>query len=121
MAYGDINNTEDIMDSRDVIKRIEDLEAELEDQYDEDEAEELAKLKEFAEEGAQCAPDWEYGETIIRESHFTEYAKQLADDIGAIDANASWPLSFIDWDKAANALKMDYSEIDFDGVTYYVR
>ena len=27
----------------------------------------------------------------------------------------------IDWDRAAEDLKMDYSAIDFDGVTYYVR
>ena len=32
-----------------------------------------------------------------------------------------WPNTCIDWDQAAGELKMDYSAVDFDGVTYWIR
>jgi antirestriction protein len=49
------------------------------------------------------------------------YAQDFAEDIGAIDRNAGWPLGCIDWEAAADELKSDYSSIEFDGVTYWVR
>ncbi len=127
-----IDNTDDMIDSRDVIARIEELESERDadpenrtpEEWAEhypDDAAELAALKAFAEEAEGYAPDWRYGATLIRDSYFTEYAEQLADDIGAIDRNARWPLSCIDWDKAASELQQDYTGVEFDGVTYWVR
>lgn len=59
--------------------------------------------------------------TLIRDDYFTTYAEQLAEDIGAIDRNAQWPMSYIDWEAAANALRQDYSECELDGVTYLIR
>jgi hypothetical protein len=50
-----------------------------------------------------------------------EYAEQLAEDIGAINKNATWPNDCIDWEKAADQLKQDYTEVDFDGVAYWIR
>ena len=35
----------------------------------------------------------------------------MAEDLGAIDPNAGWPLYCIDWDQAARDLRMDYTEI----------
>lgn len=173
----DINNRQDIMDSRDVIARIEELQDEqdsLVEEYNDakeeaDDAaeesgdewqaterlcnainalasfwdinpeevdsavdaldnasdsfngeEELVTLKAFAS-GLENYGDWDHGETLIRASYFTEYAEQLADDIGAIDRDAKWPLDHIDWEAAAEALKIDYTESEFDGVTYYMR
>ena len=159
-----ISNTEDVIDSRDVIVRIEELESERQDlveavegaqetltdaqndtsalsddpeeisgleealqtakddlkEWDDDNGEELATLKALADE-AGSSPDWTYGETLIRDSYFEEYAEQLADDIGAIDRNANWPVNCIDWEQAADALKQDYFSVDFDGVDYWVR
>jgi hypothetical protein len=123
-----IDNTDDIIDSRDVIARIEELEEEeLNASADkrlvflEDEADELAALRKLAAEAEGYAADWHHGETLIRDSYFQEYAQQLADDIGAIDRNASWPTNCIDWDQAARKLQQDYTAVDFDGVTYWVR
>lgn len=114
----------DIFDSRDVIERISDLEAQdSEDDgsgLDDFERGELDALERFAEDASSVA-DWEYGETFIRGSYFEEYAEQLADDIGAIDGNASWPLNHIDWKAAAEDLLQDYSEFQLDGITYYAR
>lgn len=111
----EISNSDDIIDSRDVIKRIEQLEEE--GQYDGDE---LIALKKLAE---QCEGygDWAHGETLIRESHFKEYAQQLAEDIGRYTPGGDWPLNCIDWEQAAKELAYDYTEVDFDGVAYLMR
>lgn len=114
-----IDNTQDIIDSRDVIQRIAELEAD-EGTLDEFEEAELAKLQALAKEGEDYA-EWEYGAAFIRHSYFTKYAEELATDICAITHGVSWPLSHIDWEAAAEELKADYTEIDFNGVPYFTR
>ena len=49
------------------------------------------------------------------------YARQLAEDIGAVNPDALWPYNYIDWEAAADDLKQDYASIEFDGVTYWMR
>lgn len=126
------NNMDDTIDSRDVIARIEhlsqlrqpgpvDLGDEDNKAAQDDLFADLATLEALAEEASNYAPDWEHGETLIRDSYFKEYAMELAEDIGAIKSDASWPNNCIDWDQAARELRMDYSAVDFDGVTYWVR
>ena len=123
------SNTDDIIDSRDIIARIEELEeAEMASQdeetpipMEEEEAKELKILRALAEEAEGYASDWKYGEVLIRDSYFREYAEQLADDIGAIPPDADWPLTCIDWEQAARELQQDYTSIDFDGETYWIR
>jgi hypothetical protein len=83
--------------------------------------EELKALKALSEEAEAYAPDWRYGATLIRDSYFKRYAEELADDIGAINSDATWPNNCIDWDHAARELQMDYTSVEFDGVTYWVR
>lgn len=115
-----VDLTADIIDSRDIIARIDYLATYEEEGLDEYERTELATLREVAAEGESLA-DWQYGEALIRDSYFEDYARELAEDIGAIDPNASWPLSYIDWERAADALLMDYTSIEIDGTTYYGR
>jgi antirestriction protein len=114
-----IDNSQDIIDSRDVIARVEEL-RDMESR-DQDETDELAALEALAKDAESYSDDWEYGATLIRDSYFKEYAMELADDIGAIDKDASWPCNCIDWDQAARELRMDYTAVEFDGVTYWVR
>ena len=83
--------------------------------------EELHELKKFRDEMQPYCEDWHHGTTLIADSYFAEYAEELANDIGAINKDAGWPLSFIDWDAAAEALKADYTSREFDGVTYWAR
>lgn len=88
--------------------------------------EEFYKLNELLEDLAGCGGDheWEgqwYPVTLIRDSHFRDYAEELADDIGAINKNSTWPNNCIDWDRAASELQMDYSTVEYDGVTYWYR
>ena len=114
-----IDEYQDVIDSRDVIAKIAELEAD--DERNEDDEQLLSDLRDLASEGADYCEDWTFGEALIRDSYFTDYAQELADDIGAIDANASWPSSHIDWDAAARELRMDYSPLTFRGVTYWAR
>ena len=129
----DSTNTDDLIDSRDVIARIEELEADMEDMpphsapvWDNpdyegwEEREELSILRALAIEG-EGSPDWEHGETLIHHRYFAEYAQELAEDIGAIAHDAQWPLGYIDWTAASDALKIDYLSVDFDGQEYWIR
>lgn len=78
-------------------------------------------MEELDREGADNFSDWEYGETLIHENSFVEYARELAEDIGAVNREAAWPLAHIDWEAAADALLIDYSEVTYMGETFYGR
>lgn len=136
-----IHNTEDVIDSRDVIERIEELESEqaelvqkLSDgeiteaemrEFDADEGMELDSLRSLAE---QCEGygDWQYGEQVIRRSYFVDYTKQLIDDCYQMpkDLNSGkWPYCHMkmDYEAAAEHLEQDYISVDFNGVEYLIR
>ena len=140
----DVRNTDDVIDSRDVIGRIEELEEERQDlvdtlfsyeedgddkaafeakdtlaEWDADNADELKALKDLANE-AGSSPDWEYGESLIRDSYFTEYAQQLLEDCGELPPDLPSYIE-IDWEATARNLRVDYFSVDFDGVTYWIR
>lgn len=74
------------------------------------------------EELKQAIPDgFEEGQTLIPEDDFEEYARELAEDTGAISDGYQWPQSCIDWGWAARELAMDYTLVTFEGTDYYVR
>ncbi len=135
------DNTSDTIDSRDIIKRIEELEAqqaELVEQlsngeitetemvaFDKEEGGELDILRALAAECEDCG-DWEYGELLIREDHFTDYIEELISDCYVLPkelTSGNWPYRHItiDYEAAAEEAKQDYNEVDFDGVTYLIR
>ena len=121
-----IDNTADVIDSRDIIARIEELRAQVGDTTLPEEdvianTRELADLEALAKQGEDYAADWQYGETLIRDSYFKAYAQELAEEIGAISPSATWPNPCIDWDQAARELRMDYTAVEFGSVTYWVR
>ncbi len=131
------------VDSRDVIARIEELEAEREALADvvtdaeadeleaataavaawdkSDEGEELRDLKVFAEAAEGYAADWKHGETLISEGYFEQYARDLAEELDMIPAKSAWPENCIDWEQAAEELKQDYTEITYRGDSWLVR
>jgi hypothetical protein len=86
-------------------------------EWNDDHAEELAALKSCADD-CEGYGDWAYGETLIREDHFEDYARELAVEIGAIPRYAKWPLTCIDWGQAADELRQDYTETELFGHTY---
>ena len=163
----EISNTDNVLDSRDIIARIEYLESEREsltdavdtvqetlddldasdfeevsefeeaeqttkdelataqanvkDWDESDEGQELTKLKAFAEEAESSSSDWSYGATLIHEDYFEDYARDLAAEGDYDMKNELWPYTCIDWEKAAEELKQDYTSVDFGGETYWVR
>ena len=172
MTKTPLSKYDDIIDSRDIIERIEEFEAEQEGQqecvaqlfrdldedfaaditagrsdpgqcllcvsdlpeedredatvsiqewreWEENEGAELDTLRELAAE-AEGSSDWQYGETLIRDTYFKDYAQELAEDCGLEQSN-SWPQRCIDWDQAADELQMDYFSVEFDGITYWIR
>jgi hypothetical protein len=127
-----ITNSEDVLDSRDIITRIEELQAERDEQPDRwaeenpDDAEELASLEKLAAQAEPYAADWEYGETLIRDSYFVDYIEELIRDCYEMPkemTSGNWPYRHIsiDYKAAAEEAKQDYTAVDFDGVTYWVR
>ena len=102
------------------LEAVEDAETALKDvqaDFGADEQAELAELEELESE----ISDFHHGETLIPVGSFEDYARELADDIGAIDRNAGWPCNCIDWEQAARELAVDYSVVTYQGEDYYVR
>jgi len=62
-----------------------------------------------------------HGVTLIREDCFEEYARELADELGLIPDDVQWPFTCIDWERAADELRQDYSEVTFDGDEWLYR
>ena len=133
----DISEYDDVIDSRDVIARIAELRDEIKDPNendrddlvtDEEFAEAVAELRTeldsllaLASQGEDYCEDWQYGEALVRDCYFVEYAQELAEDIGAIASDAGWPYTCVDWEQAAHELQMDYTALEFRGVTYWAR
>ncbi|MGD9670265.1 MAG: hypothetical protein AB7U75_14705 [Hyphomicrobiaceae bacterium] len=130
-----ISNTDDTIAMSDLLDAIAEIEDEynaLKDAAESGEDSDLEALDEFCDtsgwtvmndlvdEVTQSCGDWQH-EVLISESYFKEYAQELAEDIGAVNRNADWPNNCIDWDAAAEQLKMDYTEVDFDGKAYWIR
>jgi hypothetical protein len=120
-----INNTDDMIDVRDIISRIEELEGELEGfevkggcEFDEL-TEELEMLTSFMDslknEGGgdeRWNGDW-YPLTLIRDSYFTEAMQELCEDIGDMPRDGFPSYMVIDWEATARNLRMDYTSCEF--------
>ena len=130
----------DTIDSRDIQERIDELQSEFDshvDEYEdsdgdedggedllnwlEENGDEFVTLLEIKEEVEQYTSEWNSGAFMIADNHFEDYAQELAEDTGAIDRNAKWPLTHIDWDEAAEELKHDYSEVTIAGRSYWIQ
>lgn len=86
------------------------------DPLDDDERERLSSLTTLRDEFD--SRDWRDGVTLIPESDFEDYARETAEDIGDIP---DYLAAYIDWERFADAVRMDYSVVEFDGETYYYR
>lgn len=131
------DGTDPFFDSRDVIERIEELEAEYIDTTDsdptesmslddwraglsDDDAAEMVALLEFRD-AADCVSDWQYGETFIRDGEdFVDYVRELLVDCGYIPADMPGWIE-IDWESTAENAQVDYTDFQLAGVTYWAR
>lgn len=143
----EIDNTADIIDVRDIIARVEELEAELTDAHEgqasnngefeawlkamadndagtlQDAALDLILFRDLLTElaGNGGDEDWRgdwYPVTLIRDSYFEEAMDELLEDIGDLPRDLPGYLKItVDYE----ALQMDYTSVEFDGVTYWYR
>lgn len=110
----EITNFDDVIDLRDVEARIGYLAIDEDDpEQDPDEKAELSRLRALVEECPSSSG------VLIRDSYFADYAEQFADDLGLIADASKWPFCCIDWERAADQLKADFHDVDFDGVEYW--
>jgi hypothetical protein len=122
MQTYEIDNTVDIIDSRDIIERIEELQ---DIERDTDEQNELDTLLNLAEQ-AQHSPDWMHGEVLISRSYFVNYITDLIHDCYPMPKemnSGQWPFRHItiDYEAAAREAEVDYMFVYFDDVEYLIR
>lgn len=123
----------DIVDVRDIIAKIEELEGLRSDTPDADavtwevseEAKELASLECLmaALKGERGNEQWRgywYPVPLIHEDYFTAYAKKLVTDCGYLSKDFPGWIA-IDWESTAEELRPDYSSISIDGHEYWTR
>jgi hypothetical protein len=135
-----ISASEDILDSRDIQSRIDELEDEIADILEQQEefANELEEgddetfpeaeaLDELQKEltlltelkDAVNSSEWKYGLALINEDYFVTYAQELVEDTYGKDTLPDFLV--IDWEATAEAIKMDYTSVEFDDTTFYYR
>lgn len=92
---------------------------------DEQEYERLVQLRELIDlleiASMDSAAD---GIFAVEDSDFEDYAQELAEDVcddWRLIRDNRWPFSCIDWEKAADELKADYTSIEWQGWTYWTR
>lgn len=136
-----------VVDTRDIEERIEELTADkelleetLEDLENDDDdvaesdiADATQELEDWdnGEDGQELknllalradvnSPEWEYGLSLIHENYFTEYCEEMLKDCGEIPQDIPSYL-VIDWEATAENLMVDYSSVEYDGDTFYYR
>ncbi len=102
------------------VEALGDAKVALEEWEQGDEGQELKALLALQDEAEGYADDWKYGATLIRDDYFPDYCQELVSDIGDLPKDIPGYL-VIDWDKTADNLRADYTEVSFDGTTYLVR
>lgn len=122
--------TADIIDIRDIISRIEEIELDLTgDEFPTDE--EIALLEEHKTLTAimeelkgnggdeQWRGDW-YPLQLIADIAFEDYARELCEEIGDIPAELPHYI-VVDWSRTADNIRMDYTSVEIEGCTYWYR
>ncbi|HEX5016575.1 MAG TPA: hypothetical protein VFX15_03195 [Actinomycetes bacterium] len=117
----------DYIDGEDLEKRLEDIEDEIMDPdgetimvgADQDLVAERQKLIEIIDEIEGYAEDKVRHTYLYADHYFPAYAEEFAYDIGAAQRESSWPP--IDWAKAAEQLKQDYTSIEIEGREFWYR
>lgn len=125
----DTTNTADVLDTRNLIARFEELETMRDDEdatFDDDDKQEMEGLAKLLNSmkgyggDKQWRGDW-YPIKLVRDDHFEEFAQEEAESLDLIKSDSRWPYTCIDWKQAAKELQQDYSSVEYDGITYWYR
>jgi hypothetical protein len=119
-----INETDNMLYADDLIERRQ----EILDEIDTATGEELNVLQdelEDIEEISTYCSDFDYGGYIIHEDYFKNYIEELIADayheVYDLVESHSWPVVTIDYEASAEDAKMDYTEVEYKGETFYTR
>ena len=135
------------IDTRDLIEEREDLKQQVLDSFLEDfphyeemtesfedinfEEEEIESWKEVWQDEIdqisiiddleyEVGSEFNYGVTLIPEDDFTDYVIDLLEDCGYVSKDFPGWIE-IDWEKTADNVRQDYSEIEYEGRYYLFR
>lgn len=136
--YNSFNGLDDVMDSRDILVRIEELTDEFTEATEGDPADvmsvddwafglswddavELHELIEFVDKyDGQYGDSFRDGVVFYHEDYFTDAMKSMLGDIGVLPNDVpGWLV--IDWEATADNLRADYTEATFRGNEYWAR
>lgn len=92
-------------------------------EYWDDELETIEEINKVEEEVDNYSADsFEFGTTLIAKSDFTEFCKEDLEDCGLLPKDLPYFIeNNIDWDGVADNLMVDYTEVEYLGVTYLFR
>ncbi len=114
-------NKDSVIDSRDIIERIEELENLIADESTNADflewCQEYDILTSLAEECEHYSDDWQYGSTLIHRNYFKAYMDEMIQDCYTIPELPSFMAITLDY----VALEQDYTSVDFDGEEYLIR
>lgn len=134
MQATELDLAADLIDVRDIIARVEELEEVIDTapedgvwtQAEQNEANRerialeaiLDELKGYGGD-EQWRGDW-YPVTLIEDAYFVEYVQDMLADCGELPRNLPHYIA-IDWRTTARNIRTDYSSVDVDGLTYWYR
>ena len=108
------NNSDDVIDSRDILDYIEKHE---DDEDFKEEVEALQKVvNEYCDEYDEGLKDLEFGVTFIRDSYFEDYMWDFFLEVNQIDEALE---CYIDIEAFARDQQYNYDTVDFDGIEYW--
>ena len=80
----------------------------------------LKEIEEIDDVENELGSEFEYGVTLVDVDDWEEYVEELLEDIGYIPKDfPSW--IEIDWEATANNVKVDYTEVTYQGNSYLGR
>ena len=125
MQTTDLDLTADVIDVRDIIARVEELEPQVDAIGEGEHIAEwnmltpiLNELKGYGGD-EQWRGDW-YPITLIDDAYFVEYVQDMLADCGELPRELPHYIE-IDWRATARNVQTDYSSVEINGRTYWYR
>jgi len=86
----------------------------------ETELEEIEEIDRVEDE--VCNGEFDFGTTLIKEYDFEEYCEEFVRDCGYLSRDTPALIeNNIDWSGIADDMRIDYSEVEYQGTTYLFR
>jgi hypothetical protein len=73
-------------------------------------------LQNFKKEFPGSSAEWDLGVTFVKDSFLANHVKEIAAQCLDLD---SWPLKYVDWERAVEDYKKKYEPVHFGGIIYW--